>query len=77
VLGEDALCLVDDPPDELGLEDVQAGSHRRSIMPDRWCRPRGSDSRRVLSDEPDGRPKQAREPRREDRRSLRSAVHAS
>jgi hypothetical protein len=29
---EDAERLVDDPADELGLEDVQAWSHRRTII---------------------------------------------
>src|SRR5512141_2867256 len=38
VLGQDPLRLVDDAADQLGLEEVQAGSHRRSIMPDRWWR---------------------------------------
>ncbi len=42
MLGEDALRLVDDAADQLGLENVQAGSHRRSIMPDRWWRPAAS-----------------------------------
>src|SRR4051794_20503913 len=37
-LGKHPHCLLDDTPDQLGLEDVQAGSHRRSIMPDGWWR---------------------------------------
>ena len=35
-LGQDAHRFVDDPADELGLQDVQAGSHGRSVAgPDR------------------------------------------